>query len=98
MKALLSVSILALALLSSPAWSQNIQYGTDRGGSNIPGANFALPPFGVPENCQGACQNNPNCKAWTFVRSGVQGPNPQCWLKNAVPAPTDNFCCVSGQK
>ncbi len=97
MKAPLTVSVLALALLSSPAWSQTIQYGTDRAGSDI--ANFSLPTNGVPENCQGACQNNASCKAWTFVRSGgVQGPTPQCWLKNAAPAPTDNFCCVSGQK
>jgi hypothetical protein len=84
------------ALLSSPAWSQTIEYGNDRAGSDI--GDFSLPPNGVPRNCQGACQANASCLAWTFVRSGWQGPAPHCFLKNAVSAPTDNFCCVSGAR
>ena len=95
MKALIA-SALALALLGAPASAQPIEYGKDRPGNDI--GNFALPPTAVPQNCQGACQADASCVAWTFVRSGWQGPTPRCWLKNAVPPPTDSPCCVSGTK
>jgi hypothetical protein len=85
---------LALTLLSAPALAQTIEYGKDRLGSDI--GNFSLPANSVPKNCQGACQANSSCVAWTFVRSGWQGPTPHCWLKNPAPASTDNLCCVSG--
>jgi hypothetical protein len=91
----LLTSALTLALGSS-AWAQTIEYGKDRTGSDI--ANFNLPANGSPEMCQGACVANAQCVAWTFVRTGVQGPTPRCWLKNPAPAPTDGFCCVSGHK
>jgi len=107
MKAPLIVSALALTLLSSPAWcpepghavanpAQTIEYGTDRPGSDI--TNFSLPVTSVPQHCQGACLANGNCLAWTFVRTGVQGPAPRCWLKFQTPASRDDICCVSGIK
>ncbi|TGQ04113.1 PAN domain-containing protein [Mesorhizobium sp. M2E.F.Ca.ET.154.01.1.1] len=46
--------------------------------------------------CKSACEADANCKAWTYVKAGVQGPKPICWLKSAVPPPTPNGCCVSG--
>ncbi|RWM38868.1 PAN domain-containing protein [Mesorhizobium sp.] len=48
--------------------------------------------------CKSACEADTNCKAWTYVKSGVQGPKAICWLKSAVPPPTPNGCCVSGAK
>jgi len=90
------VSAFAVALLSTPAWTQTIEYGKDRAGSDI--THFNLPATSVPQNCQGACEANASCVAWTFVRSGWQGPTPVCWLKNAAPNPTDSVCCVSGKK
>ena len=96
MKASLIASALALVLLGAPASAQRIEYGTDRAGSDI--TNFNLPPNGSPGNCQGACLANGRCVAWTFVRAGWQGPAPRCWLKDQVPPPQDNVCCVSGTK
>ena len=47
--------------------------------------------------CATACFKDANCKAWTYVRPNtIQGPKGNCWLKNAVPAPTANKCCISG--
>jgi hypothetical protein len=96
MKAPFVASLVVLALLSAPAFAQRIEYGKDRAGSDI--GSFSLPMSGSPENCQGACQANASCVAWTFVRSGWQGPTPRCWLKHEVPPPVDNVCCVSGIK
>ncbi|ABD88610.1 PAN domain-containing protein [Rhodopseudomonas palustris] len=86
----------ALALLIAPAFGQTVEYGKDRMGADI--ANFVLPANSLPENCQGACQANSSCMAWTFVRSAGQGQMPHCWLKNPAPAAKDSVCCVSGTK
>ncbi|WP_301015802.1 PAN domain-containing protein [Mesorhizobium sp.] len=48
--------------------------------------------------CKSACESDANCKAWTYVKAGIQGPKAICWLKSAVPPPTPNGCCVSGAK
>jgi hypothetical protein len=48
------------------------------------------------QQCQAACAKEAQCKAWTWVKPGVQGPNAKCWLKNAVPAKSANACCISG--
>ena len=46
--------------------------------------------------CQTRCRADNQCVAWTTVHPGVQGPNARCWLKNAIPEPSANSCCVSG--
>jgi uncharacterized membrane protein len=53
--------------------------------------------FGSPEyTCSETCQRDGNCKAWTFVKAGFQGPKPRCYLKNVIPRAFTNNCCVSG--
>jgi hypothetical protein len=85
-----------VAAFRNPAVQAAVEYGKDRPGSDI--SNFAMPANSDPEACQGACEANASCVAWTFVRSGWQGPTPHCWLKKPAPAATDRFCCVSGTK
>jgi hypothetical protein len=48
--------------------------------------------------CRTACQKEAQCKAWTYVKPGVQGPNARCWLKTGVPVASVNTCCVSGSR
>lgn len=67
----------------------------DRPGSDY--KNFDVPPsiagFGP---CKSSCEADAKCKAWTYVKPGVQGRFARCWLKDAVPNPVPNNCCVSG--
>jgi len=72
-----------------------MEYNMDRMGSDY--NNFDLSEAN-PQVCQNYCQNDPACVAWTYVKPGFQGPNPRCWLKNAVPQLTPNPFCVSGVK
>jgi Ca-activated chloride channel homolog len=51
-----------------------------------------------PAPCAAACQRDPRCKAWTFVKPGVQGEKARCWLKDAVIDPIPDECCDSGVK
>ncbi|HEY5606789.1 MAG TPA: PAN domain-containing protein, partial [Alphaproteobacteria bacterium] len=69
--------------------------GADRPGSDIVGSNLATPN---PTLCKNLCDGNANCKAWTFVKPGIQGPQARCYLKNPVPAQVANSCCISGVK
>jgi hypothetical protein len=67
----------------------------DRGGSDY--RSFDLPEP-RPELCRGTCEREAQCLAFTYVKPGVQGPAPRCWLKSSVPPPRPNGCCVSGVK
>jgi hypothetical protein len=72
-----------------------IEHGTDRPGSDSFSFNMAQPD---PRACQSVCLADQDCRAWAFVRPGVQGTLARCWVKSAVPAPQNNFCCVAGVK
>lgn len=66
---------------------------TNRQGSDY--ASFDL-AGGTAQQCAARCEGDGSCRAWTFVKPGVQGPGARCYLKNPAPAPTPNNCCVSG--
>jgi len=72
-----------------------LEPGVDRPGSDYRSFDLGYPR---PEDCQNACLAEPQCAAFTYVNPGVQGPNARCWLKNQVPQPVANGCCVSGAK
>ena len=46
--------------------------------------------------CRQTCAADSRCKAYTWVRPGVQGPSAHCWLKSRVPTLVRNDCCDSG--
>ncbi len=47
-------------------------------------------------DCRLDCVADSKCKAYTYVKPGVQAPQARCWLKSSVPAPRANGCCASG--
>ena len=53
-------------------------------------------PATLESTCQDLCTRDLQCKAWTAVVIGVQGPIARCWLKAAIPAAHPNGCCTSG--
>lgn len=73
----------------------SVELSTDRPGLDY--RNFDLPQAKY-ELCRDACADDPKCKAYTYVKPGVQGPNARCWLKSSVPPARSGGCCVSGLK
>jgi len=69
------------------------QNGIDRPGRDYKNFDLSAPD---PAACRKACEAEAQCRAWAYVKPGVQGPSARCWLKNAVPAPVKDSCCVSG--
>ena len=64
-----------------------------------PGSDFKILWLrGGLQACQEACAQNPLCKSYTYVRPEVEGRLEGCWMKNGVPPPVEDGCCVSGVK
>jgi hypothetical protein len=90
------VHLLTCIVPVDPAGAEtSVESGIDRPGSDY--KNFDVPPsIAGFAPCQSSCDSDENCRAWTFVKPGVQGRFARCWLKNAIPNPVTNNCCVSG--
>jgi hypothetical protein len=48
--------------------------------------------------CVAECNSDARCRAWTYVKPGVQGASARCWLKSSIPDKGPNTCCDSGVK
>jgi PAN domain len=48
------------------------------------------------ELCRTACETEQRCRAYTYVKPGVQGAKARCWLKDTVFEKHASDCCVSG--
>jgi hypothetical protein len=96
MRVLLKFAAIAIALIGlSTASDAAMESNTDRPGNDY--TSVTLPSGSNAAACEALCKaDGSNCKAWTFVKPGVQAANPRCWLKNTVPAAQANNCCVSG--
>jgi len=88
------VAVMAWAL-GAPAPAFALEQGINRPGGDFHG--FDLPqPW--PEKCRNACNADPRCKSWTYVKPGVQSQSAKCWLKGTIPQPVRDPNCVSGVK
>ena len=72
---------------------KGLEYGIDRPGSDF---KKILLPKDDAAACRVHCAFNSQCKAWTFVKAGVQKNQAVCWLKKTKPARKKSDCCVSG--
>lgn len=70
-----------------------IETGIDRLGGDF---HSFLMTRAAPDDCRIACQVHRRCRAWTYVRPGVQADSAKCWLKSSVPAARKDNCCTSG--
>lgn len=77
-----------------PGHGLTLETGIDRRGSDYTNFDVAADP----NICRNDCASDGRCMAYTWVRPGVQGPSARCWLKSAIPPPTQADCCVSGAR
>lgn len=92
--AIVTVHFSTKATAVNPPAQGNLEYDTNRAGADY--RNFETQAD--PAICRTECAKDPTCRAFTYVKPGVQGANARCWLKNAVPGASANNCCVSGIK
>ena len=90
--------LLGLAIASSlPGYAAaQSRFFTFEKNIDRPGRDYSHAPSRGASDCSFACQAENRCRAWTYVRPGIQGPSGRCWLKSAVPGAVRNSCCTSG--
>ena len=49
-----------------------------------------------PQVCRSECSGNSQCRAFTYVKPGFQGPFARCYIKRATGTARPNTCCISG--
>jgi hypothetical protein len=72
-----------------------VEHNVNRPGSDYRSFDLATPDPGI---CAAACAKEAQCRAWTFVKPGVQAATARCWLKNRAPAALADSRTVSGVK
>lgn len=82
-----------LRVSGSGAVRPGMEQNTDRPGGDFTRFIMSSPN---PEVCRNACSSDSRCRAWTYVRPGIQASQAVCWLKQVVPNPVPSNCCVSG--
>lgn len=57
-------------------------------------------PGSTPEQCQSDCDNNSECRAYTYIRPGAYNATdpPMCYLMSEAKALTPSTCCISAIK
>jgi hypothetical protein len=93
--ALRAVALLAALAAVAPPTVFKWEPSTDRPGADYRTFELREPR---PEACRDACWSEAQCRAFTYVRPGAQGPHARCDLKNAVPPARPADCCLSGVK
>gem|GEM_PF-2818285 len=73
-----------------------LEESTDRPGMNI--RSFEIDELAPCKICEDECSKDPNCKAFTYVKPGVQGKNAMCWLKYGVPEKRADTNCITAVK
>jgi len=66
--------------------------------TNRPGLDYKNFETDSWTECESACANDDQCRAWSYARRGVQGARGRCWLKGRVPNPVGDPGAVSGVK
>jgi hypothetical protein len=89
------LALLVLTFVSGDAVAQS-RFLTFERNVDRPGFDYSNTPSLGAEDCSFACQLENRCRAFTFVRPGVQGPSARCYLKTAVPRARRSACCTSG--
>lgn len=66
-----------------------------------PGGDYKRLVFGStlrPETCRKQCNDDAQCRAWTYVPAGIQTNGAVCWLKSSIPTARPSARMVSGIK
>lgn len=95
---LIALGLMATMFIPSQTFAAGdkifMENNVDRAGANY--REFEVVRSGGPAVCHQECTKDGNCKAWTYVRPGVEGTQGICKLKSVVPHGFESPCCISG--
>ncbi len=85
--------VILIGALIAAATAAQAQVGYERRGGDY--TSFKV-PGGDPALCASRCERDARCRAWNFSYPRTKGVAAICSLKNSVPPPLADDCCVSG--
>jgi hypothetical protein len=67
---------------------------------SLQGENLTYYRGTTPARCQLDCEENPECKGFTFIKKGAYNPEdpPMCYLASKVTGEASHSCCISAVK
>lgn len=84
------------AISGDTATEEPPMYNTDLFGSDLREIIYDRPGSDW-KTCKASCDGDRQCRAWTYVIPG-RTEYGECFLKDAVPEPSESDCCISGIK
>lgn len=90
-----SILIIKMGFFLTISNAQQYEIDTDRPGGDYINFNLDNPN---PDLCYSECLKDSRCKAFTYVKPGVQGNKAKCWLKTTAPAAKHSSYCISWVK
>ncbi len=99
--------VLGVCALLAPVWGaasasartvSTVRTASALRGVDLPGQDYRNFSARRYRKCSSTCENEAQCKAWTFVAPGTPGAHGTCWLKHAVPPQQPNARTTSGIK
>jgi PAN domain-containing protein len=95
-------ALMALAVFAVPqaASGQGAAHMTVEKNTDRPGGDYRTFALTRPQanDCRMACLADTQCRAYTYVNPGIQGPQARCWLKSVMPAKVSRSWAESGVK
>lgn len=85
--------VLLLMAVAMPAQAAERELATDRPGNDLRAFELTAP---LPDQCEQACNEDPQCLAWTFAWPGKRAGRAHCSLKSAASEKKADNCCISG--
>ena len=85
----------------SPTATQEVGVWNERKDAvSLQGENLTYYRGTTPARCQLDCEENPECKGFTFIRKGAYNPEdpPMCYLASKVTGEASHSCCISAVK
>ncbi|HKO60572.1 MAG TPA: PAN domain-containing protein [Pyrinomonadaceae bacterium] len=85
---------------SATATKENKVWNERKDAVSLQGVNLTYYRGTTPERCQSDCEENAECKGFTFIRQGAYNPAdpPMCYLASKVTGEAAHSCCISGVK
>jgi hypothetical protein len=89
----MAIAVPNLGMAQTSTFEQSI----DRPGSDYHNFSMSNPDVRTGATaCRNECLKDQRCRAWSYVKVGIQGPMARCWMKQAAPSSARNQCCISG--
>ncbi len=90
------IARIAAALVAGALALPALAQGTIENDTNRWGGDYLSVRTRYVQQCRDRCVSDTRCMSWTYEKQKPGQSSAVCHLKNYIPAPSPNACCISG--